>query len=235
MFVHHAPRSVAIIWILAVLLAPALPAQTYVQISLAPSSVVGGGSTWDSTSFDGSATFSSSNVLNQQSGSVAETTGTGTPDGSFWLGPENSDYAYFVIDLGAAYEISRIDLFNTHNQGYFDRGTNGFTISVSNSVENAGEDAGLALTDSVSLLTASLPQGLVDPITGLTYTSANGLVADATAYRYLQFTTNSRHGSGTGLAEIRVYTSAIPEPSTYAAMAGALALGVAAWRRRRRV
>lgn len=217
------------------LLAAPLAAQTHVQISLTPASVVGGSPVWDSAAFDGSATFSANNVLNQQSGFVAETAGQGTPDGSFWLGGEAAGNAYFVIDLGAAYQISRIDLFNTHNQGYFDRGAREFTITASASATFYNADAGYVPDGAQTLLSGTLSTVGVDPIPGETYTSANGLAGDSTAYRYLQFVAYNYHGDGPGLAEIRLYTSAIPEPSTYAALAGLGALGLAVWRKRRTV
>jgi hypothetical protein len=38
---------------------------------------------------------------------------------SYWLNPDNGPAnAYIVIDLGAAYHIVSIDLFNTHNSEF---------------------------------------------------------------------------------------------------------------------
>lgn len=66
------------------------------------------------------------------------------------------------------------------------------------------------------------------------YTDANGAVKFTGSFTSISFTAVYL---GTGVQDgigLQVGVTAIPEPSTYAAMFGALALGLAAWRRRNR-
>jgi len=56
---------------------------------------------------------------------------TGIPgDWSFWINPNESPTTGFVIDLGESKEIDCIQLLNTRNRQYGDRGTRDFRVSV---------------------------------------------------------------------------------------------------------
>jgi hypothetical protein len=61
--------------------------------------------------------------------------------------------------------------------------------------------------------------------------SFGGPISNVTGFRV---TTQAGLGGGQAIDELEVYTSAIPEPSTYAALAGVAVLGLAAFSRRRR-
>ena len=79
------------------------------QIPLSPTNVIGGsgsyGGDWQTGSFNATA------ILDQQTGPVSDTFGI-----SYWINPDDGPFnAYIVIDLGAAYHLSSLDLFNTHN------------------------------------------------------------------------------------------------------------------------
>jgi hypothetical protein len=180
-------------------------------IPLTPANVIGASGSYD---VDRLAT----NVLDMQSGPVTEAGFT------YWLGRNSTANEYFVIDLGAAFSISQIELFNTHNWFSGDRATNAFTLSASNSV------SGFDLVAPTQILSGNLPYSTSNPIAAATFTSGNGL-STGTDYRYLQFTAVSYSGgAGSGLNEIRIY--AIPEPPAFVAAAGMLALAGAALRRR---
>ncbi|MGC6424189.1 MAG: discoidin domain-containing protein [Lentimonas sp.] len=73
----------------------------------------------------GGESFPASNVTD---GRLAD---TGSPKNwSFWLA-QNGDSGAVTIDLEEVHEISRIDLQNTRNRQYADRGIKNFTIEVS--------------------------------------------------------------------------------------------------------
>ena len=66
----------------------------------------------------------------------------------------------------------------------------------------------------------------------VTLTSLN-LDPGAVFYLRWNFSTTGANSQGLGLDNVRLTASAVPEPSTYAAIAGAGALLGAAWHRRR--
>lgn len=139
---------------------------------------------------------------------------TGSPsDWSFWLTP-NGENGYATVDLGSSYSITSFVLQDSHNRGYFDRGTNAYTIAVSVDGVNFSD----VVSDSFSntewhdLLLKTNTLG--SPSVG----------------RYVRFTVDSRYGSSAGLNEIEVYGQAVPEPASMAA----LGLGALGLLRRRR-
>ncbi|MCU0793605.1 MAG: PEP-CTERM sorting domain-containing protein [Opitutaceae bacterium] len=204
------------------------------QILLSPGNLIGGGASYYG-SFD-SGVYSADKVLNQQTGAITDIQGY-----DMWLGEDGASSGYFVLDLGAAYKLDRIDLVNTHNEFYNDRGTDAFTILVSNSITDAGEvtegvPLGMDLVSPVTLLTGTLTFWLYEETPVIDVFSSSSFVSGAsgTAWRYLLFRFDSINGgAGGGLNEIRLYT-AIPEPSTFALLAGVACLGLAAMRRPRR-
>ena len=69
--------------------------------------------------------------------------------------------------------------------------------------------------------------------TSVTLTSLN-LSHGSEVYLRWSFNTNGANSQGLGLDNFSLTASAVPEPSTYAAIAGAAALFGAMWHRRRR-
>jgi hypothetical protein len=202
------------------------------QVSLTPANVIGGsatyGGSWDSGSFN------ATNILDDQSGTVDDVFGQ-----TYWLNPDNGPAnAYIVIDLGAAYRIGSIELFNTHNSGFNDRGTGNFQIRGANSVTPNGAN-GMQVSGPTTVLVSSTLAAISsanDPIEGETFN-----VSNTNQFRYIVFeplTVATSGGSccganNYGLNELRVFdASAVPEPGTLSTI-GAVGLAIV-WRSRRR-
>ena len=201
------------------------------QIVLAPANVIGGNGSYngaaEQSAFTGS--FAANNVLDTQTGTVSE------PGSAYWLNADGGDQdAFIVIDLGQAYQLGTIELFNTHNTQFNDRGTGQFTISGSNSIAPAAAGAyGQDLVGGTLLVSGTLDDETQaeDPINAQPFT-----VTNTTAFRYLRFDAETVDAGGTpccgannyGLNEIRVFQ--VPEPTTL----GLLSLGGALFLRRRR-
>jgi hypothetical protein len=198
------------------------------QITLAPSSVIG-----DSGHYTACCTFQAGNIFDQQTGAVTEAFG-----GGYWLNPDNGPATAFItIDLGAVYDLSSIDLFNTHNGGYQDRGTGDFTITGSNSVTDLG-GGDFALVGGVVVASGTLAPEFN---TAATITDQN--FAAVGSFRYLSFNPTSVSVGGSpccgtnvyGLDELRVSGSAagaVPEPASWALMIGGFGMAGAMLRRR---
>lgn len=229
----------------------AIAAVSAQQIVLGPSNVVGS-SPWGDHSSSPTAwnspgsgsDYRASTLFGQQTGSVSG--GAGQWNGNTWFPSPNVggsgaslDSGYVVIDLGAPYYLSSIELFN--GTGSYEHVGN-FTLSASNSLTNAADvtNYGQVLVSPFTLLgSTALTFAGGDPVSGQAFG-----VDDSVAYRYLQISVTaagSLNGDtmdirGASLSEVRVFgsTSAVPEPSTYALMAGAAILGFAVWRRRAR-
>lgn len=112
----------------AILLALGLGAssQAYAQNLAAGKPIVDGSGSWSQAPND---------IVNGPfpPGKVTDGLTNDTDETSYWLGNEGANNQYFVIDLGSSQTFNRIDLQNTHNRQYNDRGSNNFTVSVSNS------------------------------------------------------------------------------------------------------
>jgi hypothetical protein len=197
------------------------------QITLTSASVIGGSGTQDSATFN-NGQYGASQVTDEQTGGISIEDNSSTPLTTYWLGPDTTNSAYFVVDLGASYTLAQISLFNTHNSFYADRGTNAFHIDASNSVFSAGT-AGFDLVSATTILSGNL--AFANPATEIFYTSGNGLSSGGNAYQYLRFTADTYYSQGSGLNEIRVF-AAIPEPSTCAALAGLLVGSIALFAKR---
>jgi hypothetical protein len=194
------------------------------QIALTPANVIGGsdsyGGSWNS------GCFNATRILDTQSGPVS--------DGycvNYWLNPDNGPAnAYIVIDLGAAYTLGSIELFNGHNNGFNDRGTGNFNIQAGNAVADLGAN-GFDLTGSITTIvtgTLAPSSSSSEPIPAQTF-SASG------TYRYLRFNPTSVSTSGGSccgannyaLAEMRVFESAAiatPEPGSVLLLIGGIAV-----------
>jgi hypothetical protein len=215
-------------------------------ITLTPSNVIGSSpwgdgtnSPWAWNAVGSGNQYQASTIFSQQTGSVSGLDTAWT--GNTWFPSPNvggtgasKNSGYVVIDLGAAYYLSSIELFNG-TATYQHTGT--FDLLASNSIINASDvsNYGQILSGPTLLGSTSLPfADGENPVTGHAYYPSS-----ITAYRYLQINISAAGSSGNiqgaSLSEVRFTgISAIPEPSTYAAMAGAAMLGFAVWRRRNR-
>lgn len=210
----------------ALALASASFSAAAVQVVLTPASVIG-------TSGSFSSNFAADNILDQQTGAVADISRS-----TYWLNPDNSGAStvYITIDLGASYRIEELVLFNTHNDSWFDRGTGAFTVLAGNAVVADGAN-NFRLTGSTSLIVS----GALGAVSTAVPPGQSFLVSDASMYRYLSFQPSSVASLQTapsttayGLNELRVFATAVPEPSQWAMFgAGLLAIGSMVKRRRR--
>ena len=159
----------------------------------------------------GSEVFPSANITD------GITSDSGAPYAwSFWLAAQGQNANSWVqVDLGSTFNINGVDLFDTHNRGYYDRGTDAFTISVSTD--------GTTFTDVAS---GSFTDAQWKQQTGKDISFAS------TDARYVRFTVDSVYGGqSAGLAEMQVM--AVPEASTSSmALAGLGLLGFVAMRRK---
>ncbi len=143
----------------------------------------------------GSETFPASNITDGRFDD------TGSPSNwSFWLTP-NGQMGSATIDLGSQYTIDSFQLQDTHNRGYFDRGTNAFDISVSSDGVNFAPVLSDAFTMSAWQNLSILTESSFAPVTG----------------EYVKFNIDSLYGGASGgLNELQVFgtPAAVPEAST---------------------
>jgi hypothetical protein len=156
-----------------------------------------GGAAGEGAAFDGGG-FPADRVTD---GSLGDEHIDGGARSSYWLGRELTEEEYFTIDLGDVFTIEEIDLRNTHNKGYNDRGTDEFVIFGALDVDGNNQ-----LVDPFPIVSGNLTDvSNQAPITADEFTVDNGLqVSDA---RYLQFMAITYHEgkSSAGLNEIEVY------------------------------
>lgn len=158
---------------------------------------------------------------------------------SFWLAQDQVTSAYVTIDLGDTYNITGLTVEDTHNQQYFDRGTNAFAIGIGNTALNS-QSLAFANPATTGAFTVDDWKNLTD----------KSITAAGTG-RYVTFQALSAYGNtlydatGTGnanpstlsvgLNEIQVFgtlaNAAVPEPMTMTLLGSGL-LGLIALRRR---
>jgi hypothetical protein len=126
---------------------------------------------------------------------------------NYWITPDNQGVgAFFTLDLQSEFNITEIKLRNTNNTQHIDRGTGGFRILASNSVDGSNQ-----LISPQTILTGTLTQGSG---TLVSFTSSNGLATGN--YRYLHFVVDSLapwavgRTESAGLNEIEVYGGSAP-------------------------
>jgi hypothetical protein len=162
-------------------------------------------------------------IPNNDVGTITENYGAG-----YWLGPNFVTTGYFVLDLGAPYNIGSVELFNTGNGVFQDRGTGNFTISASNSIVFIGSN-GMNLVSPTQIVSGTLTPQLAGPF----LTPDFFTVSNSGPYRYLRFDALSIGAigsfgfNGVGLNEIRVFESVAttPEPSTFIVLGAIAGIG----------
>lgn len=143
-------------------------------------------------------------------------TGTGF-DWSFWLSPQGTTNVPVTIDLAGMFSISSFVLQDSHNRGYYDRGTKDFTLRLS--------------LDAINYTTVYTGAFSSSDWTDLNLVTIN--LSSAATGRYIQFEPLSLFGGqSAGLNELQAFGVAIPEPSTFALL-GCGALAFFTFRRRR--
>ena len=160
---------------------------------------------------------------------------------SYWITDDNAGVgAFFTLDLQSIFQINELDLLNTHNAEYENRGTGSFSIYAANSlVAGTNQLSGGQLILTGTLTDSHTLGGSGGAIPVDQFTAANGLSVGN--YRYLQFVVDTlpayaQGSNAAGLNEIQVYGAAIPEPSSAAFLftGGALAAALPWCLRRRR-
>ncbi len=215
-------------------------AQASVQVTLTPANVVGG-----SNAYSGSAggepfnqgQFNATQILDNQSGTITETSQHG-----YWINPDNGPAnAYITVNLGGLYYLSSVELYNTSNANYQDRGTGDFSILGGTAVSYV-PGHGLVITGPTTTLasgtlTAATNAEAVSGIPGQSFATLGNPV------QFLEFLPTSVASGGTpccgannyGLNELKVFGTAVPapEPASLAIWGLVIAGGLAVARRRR--
>ncbi len=188
------------------------------QIVLTPASVIGGSNTFTGAWNDPQpGNFNATHVADDQAGPVVDVFGV-----NYWLGPQGSAQAYFVLDLGAVYNLQSVDLFNTHNNGAFDRATGDFQIYVSNSITSTPSNGMDLVGASLALTGTLIITG--DPIPAQSFNFGPGISAQYLRFNAVSIAADTRGAQGVGLNEIRVF-NAFSTPETGGSVA---LLGIAA-------
>jgi hypothetical protein len=123
-------------------------------------------------------------------------------DWSFWLG-RNFTAEYFIVDLGAVFNIDEMQIQNTHNRQFNDRGTRDFGISLS--------------TDGAAY--ASVLAGTLADVSGTGVGIPIETFAPSATGRYVRFDAQSAYGpyGSVGLNELSVFGDNPPHPVSFTA------------------
>ena len=123
----------------------------------------------------------------------------GAPN-SQWLGREQTLMEYFTLDLEQPIEIDRINLYNTHNRQFNDRGTNEFVIFAADDVDDSNQ-----LIDPIPFLSGELAD-----VSGQNFITPEEFTFPAFTTRYLMFQALTAHdafNNNVGLNEIEVFAA----------------------------
>jgi len=120
---------------------------------------------------------------------------------SYWLGREQTNNEYFVIDLESVHNINRIDLQNAINRQFLDRSTDRFNVQVS-TASPSGPWTPL-LTGNLSIPATVHPSAKPIDIFEFPTTAARYVRFEAETY----VQPNPSCCTGAGLSEVFVYES----------------------------
>ena len=203
--------------------------------------VIGGSGSYNGNPYN-VGTFPAGNVTDgvgafdpfNNTGPINENNATG-----YWLGSDGVTPEYFVLDLGSAVDISQIDLFNTHNDGFNDRATGNFTIEGANAVTFVNPTVGFDIVGGTTIVNSFLAFQ-ADDGNPLAYELTAQSFAPSTygPFRYIKFNAlqinpNATGGqNGVGLNEIRIFAT-VPEPSTLLLLLSGLG-AIGFWMKHRR-
>jgi hypothetical protein len=152
------------------------------------------------------------------------TSGAGNDTGyaynwNFWLAPQG-ELGAATINLQGSYDITGFNIQDTHNRGYYDRGTDGFSIAVSS------DDVHFT-----TVLTGSFTQSQWENLTPVNFTLGTPVVG-----QYVEFNVLSLYGGNNsgGLDELDVLggSSSVPDGGLTAALLGGALVGFQALRRK---
>jgi hypothetical protein len=147
----------------------------------------------------GSETFEAANVVD---GRTLDGSVTNSYPWPYWLSAQGTGAGESVtINLGQVYDLSGLNLFDSHNREYYDRGTQDFHISLS--------------TDGTNFTTVA-----TDTFTEAEWRNQTGKgISLANTAQYVRFNVDTLWGGqSAGLAEMQVFgtTPAVPEPDSIA-------------------
>jgi hypothetical protein len=161
--------------------------------------IIDGSGSWDGGTvgvgapFDGGS-FPASRVVD---GITNEAEGAAE---SYWLGREQTVLEYFTIDLGEPIEIDRINLYNTHNRQFNDRGTNEFVVFAADAVDDNNQ----------LIVPNPFLSGELADVSGQVDITPEEFTFEAFTTRFLQFQALTAHDAfngNVGLNEIEVFAA----------------------------
>lgn len=154
-------------------------------------------------------------------------THSSSPDGTMWLSTGSGfggidENPYYLVDLGAVYDVAAVRIFNYNEAALVTRGVNAARVFVSETAPpTTSATGGLPITIPIATGTNSY--------TGTLYDVSILTGAPTIRARYFLLDIDSNHGSSEGfygLSELQFDGTIVPEPSALAllGLGGMLAL-----------